>query len=127
VASDNGWAEVEGLHEGGHVGCEILRTIARRRTICVAVASLGEGESANGIGKVRQHALEGVPRVGDAVQQQNRNAKGVPLFNVRDPDPIGKRNRIDSESHYGWATTGYSIRHIFISGCTTTLACGVIE
>lgn len=97
VASDDGWAEVESVHECGQVLCEILRTITCGGTICVAVTPLGKGESANGIGKVRQHALEGAPRIGDAVQQQHGRATGGPLFNVGEPDPTAKLDGIDSE------------------------------
>ena len=48
---------------------QILRIIARHGASRIAMASLRQGKDVQGRGQMRQHALEGAPGVGDAVQQ----------------------------------------------------------
>src|SRR5918999_2348872 len=64
---DYGWPKSKGICESFHVYCEITRAITRRRAIRVAMAPLGQGKGMDGLGQVRQHRLEGAPRVGITV------------------------------------------------------------
>jgi hypothetical protein len=56
---------------------------------------LCQGKSMDGLRQMRQHQLEGVPGVRDAMQKQQGNACGVSLFDILELDPIGKLNRFD--------------------------------
>ena len=70
MAGNDGCSEMERVHERCQVCREIIETIACHRTTRIAVAPLCQGKGADGLGQVRQHALEGVPGVSDAMQQQ---------------------------------------------------------
>ena len=54
------------------------------------MAPLRDGECMQGRGQKRQDPLEGVPRIGDAVQEDDGLAVGRALFDVLEPDLCGQ-------------------------------------
>src|SRR5918992_393425 len=91
--------EPKGIHERHHVCRKIASAIASRRTIRIAMAPLGHGKGMDGLGQVRQHGLEGVPRVSITMQKDHGNARGISLLDIGKLNPVRKLNRLDDGYH----------------------------
>jgi hypothetical protein len=65
-------------------------SIARFRTGRVAVATLRQRDGVDGSREMREHQLEGMPRIRDRVQEQHRHSFGIALANVWERDPRGQ-------------------------------------
>jgi hypothetical protein len=99
VADDDGRPEPKRIDERRHVGCEIARAVARYRGIRVTVPPLRQGERMNRRGQMRQHSLEGAPRVSHTMQEKHGNAGGLSLLDIGKIDSIRKRNGLDEGRH----------------------------
>jgi hypothetical protein len=76
VPDHDGPLDAEGVEERNGVGSEVGLRVAGGRALGVAMAALAEREGAEGGGQVRQHRRERIPRVGDAVEEEDGLAVG---------------------------------------------------
>ena len=71
------------------------RSVARHWTARITVAPLRQGENADGLWQIGQHALEGTPGVRDGVQEHDGNARRISLLDIGESHPVGKFYRLD--------------------------------
>jgi hypothetical protein len=99
VADDDGRLEAHPIEEADQVRREITGAVAMVRPRGIAMTALRQREGVNRSGQMGQHRLEGMPGVGDAVQQQHRDARGVALLYIGQRDPTGKLDGRDDRCH----------------------------
>ena len=61
---------------------------------------------------MRQHQFERMPRVREAVQEQNGNPRRIPLLDILQRDPVGERNRLNVQCHIEKVTTSRETRSL---------------
>jgi hypothetical protein len=84
VSGDDRALDAERVHDGDHVGRHLVGVVARLGLAGVAVAAGGDRDRADRVGQRREHGLVGAVGVGDAVEQDDRDAVGVALLEVGD-------------------------------------------
>jgi hypothetical protein len=108
VADDQRGLHADGVHEGRDVSDVVGEPVAVRRMVGVAVAALRRCVRVEGPRKSAEQGLPRAPRVGEAVQQDDRQAVRVAVLDVGERDAARERNALLGGDHRGpfWARRG---------------------
>jgi hypothetical protein len=135
MADQRDVAEVQLLHERGNIRGIVSQQVPGGRRVGPAMAAHGDREHTISIRQVRQHELEGAPRVADAVQKDNRHAIGLSLRDVLKRNARGELDlrrgrftcdgrsgeREEHEYESGKAKHGGSIARTLLTECFLSL------